>query len=470
MENLEGGTLSLEHRYRVESRRDRHALTTRYEGLQLPFERPVWIKVYDPLAEAGADARIFERIKRSAHRAHRIDGSSVLRSLDYGELDKGVPFVISERVSGPNLADYLEERGPLPPGDAVEMAVALADALGAAHEVDLGHGTIDAEWIYLPNGNPAEAQLGHFQVGLTLEELRGVDGAVLTPELARPYPPETFERDTMPPEETPDDHDPTDAFTVAADIYGLACVLYEALVGFHPYFDDDASTDASDGIVQLQSGDPRPLAEFGIEPDLSELVSRAIGRDPADRFGSAQEFVDRLRDAHPDAAASPPDSGRPTSTSDELPAATATGEGGDVREPPVEGDDAADEREELEPGGPSSVLVTLTVGLLFASNVGWLFLYMRARASADEPEPEVMSDRPVETLRVDSNPDGAAVYTPGREEPIGRTPVEIPAQLTGSGAFELQLKKTGFSDTTVSVRRGSSRQTITVDLSKGATH
>lgn len=469
MENLEGGTLSLEHRYRVESRRDRHALTTRYAGLQLPFERPVWIKVYDPLAEAGAETRIFERIKRSAHRAHRIDGASVLQSLDYGELDKGVPFVISERASGPTLADYLEEHGPLPPGDAIEMGEALADALEAAHEVDLAHGTVDPEWIYLQDGRPADARLDHFHVGLTLDELRSVDGAVLTPDLVRPYPPETFERDTIPPEEAPDDHDPTEAFTPAADIYGLGCVLYEALVGFHPYFDDDSSTDASDGIVQLQSGEPRPLDEFGVAPELSDLVARAVGRDPADRFDSAREFVDRLREAQSDEPLSSAESGRVTAPADERPAAASTGEELDVREPAVEDEDSTDASEELEPGGPSSVLVTLTVGLLFASNIGWFFFYMRDRADTERPEPKVKAAGAVETFRVDSSPEGAAVYAPGREEPIGRTPVEIPGELAESGAFELQLKKTGFSDTTVSVRRDSSRQTITVDLSKGAT-
>ncbi|MFB6372889.1 MAG: hypothetical protein ABEN55_07190, partial [Bradymonadaceae bacterium] len=175
MENLQGGTLSLEHRYQVDAREDRIGFVTRYRGRQLPFERPVWIGVYDRLPDAGADTRVFDRIKQSAHRAHRVDGPGVLRILDYGEIDKGVPFVISERVPSSTLTDYLADHGPLPPADFVPLVASVAEPLEQIHAVDLAHGNLTGDWIHLADGDPSDPHVSYFHVGLTLDELRRMD-------------------------------------------------------------------------------------------------------------------------------------------------------------------------------------------------------------------------------------------------------------------------------------------------------
>jgi len=465
MENLEGGTLSLEHRYRVEQRRDRHALTTRYHGLQLPFERPVWIKVYDPLAEAGASSRTFDRIKQSAHRAHRIEGPAVSRSLDYGELDRGVPFVVSERISGPSLRTYLEEHGPLAPAETVELAEALAEALEAAHSLEFAHGTLDAEWIFLEDADPARARVDHFCVGLSLDELRRIDGVVLTPDLLRPYPPETFDRDTVPPEQLGAEHDPTASFTPQADLYALGSLLYEAVVGFHPYFEDSESTDASDGIVELQRGEPRPLDELGIDAEFADAIARSIARDPSHRPDSASDFVDELREAVSDPE--PSTSSGPLGTGGGPgPRSAASAPGDGAREGEVPEGGSPEKPGEAEPGGPSSILVTLVLGVLVASNVGWFFFYMGQRPGSDPSETPSAVTAAEERLRIDSKPDGAAVYTPGREKPLGRTPLELPSEIVRSDKIEIKIKKTGFSDRSISVRRNRSHRTIRVDLTE----
>ena len=462
MENLQGGSFSLKHLYQVEARQGRFALVTRYHGEQRPFERPVWIEVYDPLDEVGANPRVYERIKESAHRAHRLDAPGILRTLDYGKIDRGVPFVVSERLAGPTLADYLESNGPLTPGAVIEMVDRLAGALAAAHEEGIPHGTLSTEWIYLEGSDPTRPAIGHFQVGLTLDELRRMDGAVLTPDVVRAYPPETFQSDTIPPEDVGEEHDPTDEFTPTADIYALGAVVYESLVGFHPFFDDEEEpTDASEGIARIQSEAPRPLKDFGVEDELSEVVERALARQPGQRWESVGAFADALNRAHGNQSTSQPTSPEAdTAPSPETsPEVTGDRASDPAIEPPAsnEFDTSA---ESIEPGGPSSILTTLAIAVLIASNIAW-FVYALGSddASGTEapPVPAVTND----TLQIDSQPSGATVYVEGREKPLGKTPVDLPITLFDSAPIHLDVRKTGFEETGVSVRaRDGSRQLI----------
>ena len=459
MENLQGGTLSLEHRYTVTSREDRVGFVSRYRGEQLPFQRPVWITVYDRLAEAGAESSVFDRIEQSAHDAHGIDEQGALRLLDYGELDKGLPFIVSDRVEGPTLADHLDENGPLPPSDVTKLVDRLAALFESLHERGKTHGTLSKQWIFLRDANPADPRVDHFQVGLTLDELRRMDGAVLTPEIVRAFPPETFERDTIPPEELDDDHDPTTEFTPAADIFALGVVAYESLVGFHPFFDDnDDPSDASDGIVRLQKGEARPLADFGIEEGLSDVVARAIAREPSERWDSASGFADALRRAHPG----------PSETDD-------SEDVRDLAEPQAEPDEPSEpqsfdaEQGALEPGGPASLLVTLVIAALLASNLGWFLYMMDSRASAQQKEtsPDRLTSEKNEAdrhLELQSRPPGATVFAKGREKPIGKTPVRLPPSLFDASPVELEVKKAGFRNQTLRLDRNAATRTFTVEL------
>ena len=463
MENLQGGTLSLEHRYQVDAREDRVGFITRYRGRQLPFERPVWIGVYDRLTDAGADTHVFDRIKESAHRAHRVDGEGVLRILDYGEIDRGVPFVISERIASTTLADHLADHGPLPPADVVPLIASLADTLDAIHETDLAHGNLTGHWIHLADGDPTEPVVSYFHVGLTLDELRRMDGAVLTPEIVRAYPPEAFERDTIPPGELDDDHDPTESFTPAADIFALGLVAYEALVGFHPFFDDeDEPTDASDGIARLQKEAARPLTDFGIEPEISDAVARALAPDPADRWETPGEFADALGRAHDDLSVT--DTSDLDGEADDPSPDRPSDRFGDRDLGDVEPAPPAEEDEELEPGGPASMLVTLTILALFASNIGWFFYYMDARGGAQRSA-QTAPPGPVESVELRSTPPDAAVFIEGGKK-LGQTPLRLPEKLVAQSPLDLVIKKAGFEDHPITLRRHQATRSVGVELRK----
>jgi len=463
MENLQGGTLSLEHRYQVDTREDRVGFITRYRGRQLPFERPVWIGVYDRLPDAGADTRVFDRIKTSAHRAHRVDGPGVSRILDYGEIDRGVPFVVSERIEATTLAEHLDEHGPLPPADVVPLVETVAQGLEQIHAVDLAHGNLTGDWIHLVDGAPEQPRVSYFHVGLTLDELRRMDGAVLTPEIVCAYPPEAFERETLPPEELDEDHDPTATFTPRADIFALGLVVYETLVGFHPFFDDDEPTDASEGIARLQSEQARPLTDFGIESGISDAVSRALAPDPDKRWESPTAFAEALRDAHADLAG-PDTADRIDAAADSSPDPAADSAGDSDLSPDLETAAPADEREDLEPGGPASMLVTLAIAAFFASNIGWFFYYMDTRGAGGD-ETRSAPAAPVESVELRSTPADAAIFIEDGKK-LGQTPMRVPDDLLAESPLELVIKKAGFEDHPVTLRRRDTTRGVGVQLEK----
>lgn len=462
MENLQGGMLSLEHRYRVDERADRHALLTRYRAHQLPFEAPVWVAVYDVLAEAGAGRALFDRIKEAAHRAHEVQGEAVLEVLDYGEIERGIPFVVEQRVEGPSLAEHLEERGTLAPKAAARLVDRCARALTAAHDLDVAHGRLDPDWIFLPEGKEDEAVVGHFHVGVALGELRRLDGVVLESELVRPYPPETFELDTLPPPGAEEDaHSPADEFTVAGDVYALGVVAYESLVGFHPYFDEESS-DAEEGMVRLREGDARPLEEFGVEPEVSDVVARAIAHDPDARWESARAFADAFGEATGEIA------------SDTVPPSARQAEEGESSDsvPGIERGRAepVSEREgtdEAEPAGPASTLVSMAVLLLVGTNVGWLLYALQPGGASGGEEASSAPSAQSQTLRVQSRPSGATVYPADGEDPLGMTPLTVEPKLLEEGPVELRLVgDEGRLRGQVTLQSSGDRRDVTVHLAR----
>jgi len=65
------------------------------------------------------------------------------------------------------------------------------------------------------------------------------------------------------------------------------------------------------------------------------------------------------------------------------------------------------------------------------------------------------------SLALDSQPSGATVYLEGREKPLGKTPVDLPVSLFDGTAIRLDVRKTGFEDSGISLRaRGGSRHLI----------
>lgn len=84
-----------------------------------------------------------------ARRAMQLVGAHVVRVLDVGETPEGAAWLAREHVSSVSLTKHLARRGPLPVKDAIEVALAVCDAVAEANALGLFHGALDASCVYL---------------------------------------------------------------------------------------------------------------------------------------------------------------------------------------------------------------------------------------------------------------------------------------------------------------------------------
>lgn len=275
MEHLQGGTIALEHRYDVSAPVATLPHMTTYEGVQDPFGHPIFIKVFHadgaPLPNTVLE-RLFEHIDTLSTLRHQ----TLLRILDHGELEPGQPFLVAEGAHTETLTQVLEKQGTLSPRETAALLLRIAQGLDALHEQGIAHGGVTTQWVYMPNHDPARAILDHTQMGLTLEEMAQIDGALLDIEGLRALPPEMFRSETQ-------------SFTPSGDVWALGAIAHTCLVGIHPYFQD--STDPSDDILRAKQTPPRALSELGVDPTVSDVVDQALALDPYERFSSAGDFA-----------------------------------------------------------------------------------------------------------------------------------------------------------------------------------
>lgn len=278
IENLEGGTISLEHSYAVGPLSERVGHETLYEGVQDPFERPIWIHVYDFLgASEHQRLTLTERQLRAAERSREVDSFGMLLVVDHGELEEGVPFLISERCEGPTLERLLEREGTLSPEETAQLVMRIAELIDPLHRHKRYHGSISPNWITLPDEEMKRARLGHTHLSLSLAELREINSE-LPFELISTLAPELLEE----PEEI---RDMPPSGSRQADIYALGVLAYRCLSGSHHLLSDTQGGD--DALQNLREGSPQPLSALGVDAEISDVIMRALSTDPADRWSNA---------------------------------------------------------------------------------------------------------------------------------------------------------------------------------------
>jgi eukaryotic-like serine/threonine-protein kinase len=147
----------------------RYRLTGRVGGLATPGEDTLGVflaKMMDGSTvivtllssdrAAGAAAR--DRFTAEAQAARRVPPFCTAQILDAG-LESGYPYVVTEYVPGPSLAEVIAAEGPLPPGTMHALAIGCATGLAAIHLTGLVHGHFRPEVVLLSPDGP---RLTHF--------------------------------------------------------------------------------------------------------------------------------------------------------------------------------------------------------------------------------------------------------------------------------------------------------------------
>ena len=270
-------TATLADRYRLERQIGQGGMATVFLAHDLRHDRKVALKVLRPeLSAILGGERFLTEIKTTANLQH----PHILSLFDSGEAD-GIVFYVMPFVEGESLRDRLLRERQLPVDDAVRIASEVASALDYAHRHGVVHRDIKPENILLHEGQALVADFG-----IALAASRSDGGSRMTEtgmSLGTPH--------YMAPEQAMGEKE----ITPKADIYALGCVLYEALAGEPPFTGPSAQAI----IARVMTEQPRSLTlqRHTIPPHVDAVVGQALEKLPADRFASAADFAQALRDA-----------------------------------------------------------------------------------------------------------------------------------------------------------------------------
>jgi serine/threonine-protein kinase len=261
----------LNNRYELAQKIGEGGMARVYRGRDTRLNRSIAVKVLH--SHYAGDAGFLQRFHHEAQAAANLRHPNIVDVYDVG-LDGDIHYIVMEYIDGSDLKALLARHGPLPVEQAVAIAEAVAQGLGAAHRMGLVHRDVKPQNIMVgPEGQVKITDFGIAKSSLStaLTETGVTFGTAdyISPEQARGQP-----------------------ATPRSDIYSLGVTLYEMLTGRLPFSGESSIAVA----MQHVSEEPPPPRMYNprIPPALEALALRAMSKDPNDRPATAQEFAQLL--------------------------------------------------------------------------------------------------------------------------------------------------------------------------------
>src|SRR5580692_2247687 len=261
-------------RYEITHLIARGGMAQVYRAVDRQLDRPVALKVLFP--ELSVDKTFVERFRREAQAAANLSHPNIVPVFDWGE-DDGSYFIVMEYVDGRALSAVLKDPEPLPPRQIASIGAGVAAALAFAHRHGVIHRYVKPGNVLItPDGEVKVTDFGIARAVNTEESLTQT-GAVMG--TAAYFSPEQAEGKTV---------------DARSDIYSLGVVLYEMAVGRPPFTGDSPVAVASKHVRDMPVL-PR-VANSACPAALEAVIMKAMAKDPASRYASAEEMrADLLR-------------------------------------------------------------------------------------------------------------------------------------------------------------------------------
>lgn len=273
------GTL-LDGKLEVQHKIGQGAMGTVYLAKDVALKRNVAVKT---LSSAFHDPELIAQFREEAESMARVQHPNVVQIFSYGE-QESVPYFVMELVDGESLAETIDRR------ELTGELVHLDEAVGIISQVCRGLSAIHARGIVHRDVKPANIMITtSYRVALTDFGLVGriadeTDKGVEVHGTPVYLAPERIDTKPVAAE-----------YAHSCDLYALGVVFFEFLTHAVPFEHEDLTT-----LLTMHMLDPPPRpSRFrpDLPPSVDEVVLRALAKDPAERFASAEEFRRALLDA-----------------------------------------------------------------------------------------------------------------------------------------------------------------------------
>ena len=237
------------------------------------------------IARRSRDA--MRRFLREAKTAQTIDSEHVTKVVDAGSDERGSPYIVMELLSGADLGKLMREQGPLEETPIVPVFVQACRGLAAAHALGIVHRDIKPANIFLHQraDGVVVTKLCDFGVAkhTTATELEDA-----TTDLTR-----TGGMLGSPIYMSPEQAQNAKNVDHRTDLWSLAVTMHQALSGRRPW---QGCSTMGELILAICTKKMTPLTEVApwIDPKLADVVHKALERDVAARFASAEEMAAAL--------------------------------------------------------------------------------------------------------------------------------------------------------------------------------
>ncbi len=229
----------------------------------------------------SSNRQLLARFRREAETVALLSHPNIVRVIDFHDDGAQAAFLVMEWLEGQSLGQALQRQGPFTAERTAFIAFQVLAALSAAHRASVVHRDLKPDNIFLTNMSGLGDIVKLLDFGI----------AKLLTNTGAPKLTETGMVLGTPPYMAPE-HARGAEVDLRSDIYAVGCVMYEALTARAPFVAENYNA----LLFAIQEGCPVPLEEWrpDLDPELAQIIRRAMSVKPDERYQSAQELADSL--------------------------------------------------------------------------------------------------------------------------------------------------------------------------------